>query len=497
MTILGNIINNFDNQIVRLSQNREDLEPFIIEGKNGTSQKRLFTRDRVLSLRTLIYFLITPRSASLSVELEEFFNSHDCSVPTKSAISQRRRNISHNVFIYLNNSLLDDYYSHSNITKRWKGLYILAVDGTTITMPRGARFEKLFGYATVNHTERKIPTARVVYIVDALNHTIVAAVIGRFDEDEASLAWEAIKLLPDYLIGNSILLMDRLYPSHVLFSALTDKGIQYVMRARRNFNPKIDEFFDSKNTEEDFLIRPSQGLNNTKIRNRMTSWGLDKSILKPTSLHLTKSKLPNGGTEVIINNVWSVHISAAQAYNLYGRRWGVEVVIGQEKNEEQVEIFSGFSKECILQDFFAKIITHNIAQISANETNRLARAKKVGKNMKARNTKKKDTKQAQTKPNVTKDNRMRPPTKGRPYSTKKIIDEQINMNIGLYLVKKFLLNFYLSKSKRVRNRYIRELGLEMAKHRFVVVPGRHFPRVFISYKTKGKYYTVTNYGRAI
>lgn len=492
MTTLGTIINKFDNEIVRLGQDRELLEPFLIEGKTGASKKTLFTRNRVFDLSTLIYFLITPRAASMPVELEEFFKNHCLLAPTKSAISQRRRNISHDVLIYLNNNLLSDYYSHQARIGRWKGLLILAVDGTTITMPRGARFESLFGYASTSRTDRKVPTARVVYIVDAISHIIVAAVIGRYDDDETSLAMEAIKTLPDYLANNSIMLMDRLYLSYVFCSALNDMGIQYVMRARRNFNPDIDKFFGSKNTEEDMLIRPTLTSINTKISKRLKTWNLDASVLRPLTLHLTKSKLPGGDTEVIISNVWSVHISAAQAYRLYGQRWGVEVVIGQEKNEEQVEIFSGYSKECILQDFFAKIITHNITQIATNEAVRWNKTRRGSKSTETGKTKGK----GRAKPDAAKDNNAHPHAKSHTTASV-IVKEQANMNIGLYLVKKFISAFHMSRSKRGRFKAIRDLVLEMSRFRFRVIPGRHFARIPISYKSSGKYYTATNYRRVV
>lgn len=494
MTTLCTIMNNLNDQIVRISQNHDLLRPFLIERENGSTKKTLFTRKRVFDLNTLLYFLITPRAASIPVELEEFFTNHYSPAPTKSAFSQRRRNISHDILIFLNNNLINEYYSYWSVIPKWKGLLVLAVDGTTITMPRGKRFEDLFGYASIPQTERKVPTARVVYIVDALSHIIVAAVIGRFEDDEATLAWKAIKLLPDYLINNSILLMDRLYPSHVLFSALSNLGIQYVMRARKKFNPVIDEFFDSKNTEKDILIHPSQTSVNNKINNRMTAWNLDTSILRPTLIHLTKSKLPNGDAEVIINNVWSTHISASQAYSLYGRRWGVEVVIGQEKNEEQVEIFSGYSKECILQDFYAKIITHNLTQIAANEANRWIKTSKAGKRMNANNTRKIDAEQREIKPNTTK---KQSHTEGHSEATEEMVREQVNMNIGLYLVKKFILNLHLSNSKRERAKAIQRLVLEMSRFRFEVVPGRHSARVQIRYKSSGKYYTASNYRRAV
>lgn len=146
--------------------------------------------------------MIMSRCESLAAELADFCWMRGCLEVSKSAFSQRRRNLSEKVLSDLNSFLTSRYYD-TDLPGKWKGRYLVAIDGTSVTMPRGRRFEKLFGCAKNSRYDILRPTARAVFIVDALNHIVLSGALVDYATDEATVAWSLISTLPRDFIGSS------------------------------------------------------------------------------------------------------------------------------------------------------------------------------------------------------------------------------------------------------------------------------------------------------
>lgn len=466
MDKLKQLYNNFYQELVSYNDHSK-LSRFLINLPDNVSADRLFVRKRKMDFVDLLSFLIMPRAESMAVELMEFYSGLGRDYPTKSAVSQRRKYVSHEVLVKLNEYLINSYYQ-SGLASKWKGKHIFAVDGTNISLPNSKKYQDLFGKTNTNSKFDK-SQARVVYIIDVLNHTIVAAIVGKFFEDESTLAWEAIKNLPYDLRENSIFLFDRLYPSAWLFTLLANHSIQYVMRCRRGFNVEVNRFFDSKEKSQDIKIEPSNLVWEKKTGLRYQKMGIDEKASRPLYLHMTKSALPTGEIEVIASSVYGLRISPLQAYNLYGRRWDSEVVIGQQKNEEQIEIFSGNSPICFLQDIFAKILSFNLCKIAVHQANKLVNKSTI------RHRKLPSSKNNHTKP----------------------IARQVNMNIAIDLFRSSWQILVTASSPEEIARWITEFIKTLRMYTEAVIPGRHNPRVLKSHKLNGKYITFLNYRRVI
>jgi hypothetical protein len=92
-----------------------------------------FTRNRKLTFERLVYFIINLPKRSLSIELNDFFDTlGEASCVTKSALSQQRTKLLPLFLKVLNASLVQGFYNHyGNKVKRWRGFRLLAVDGST------------------------------------------------------------------------------------------------------------------------------------------------------------------------------------------------------------------------------------------------------------------------------------------------------------------------------------------------------------------------------
>lgn len=463
MTTLEYIYNDFQEEIVSFEKNHDKLVKYIVNVPENSSEDRVFVRNRIFSITNLLAFMIMPRCKSLAAELMDFSCMRGCREVSKSAFSQRRRNLSEKILPDLNDFLCSRYYG-TDLPRKWKGRYLVAVDGTGVTMPRGRRFEKLFGCAASTHGGLPRPTAKAIFVVDALNHIVLSCMLVDYSTDEATAAWELISSLPRDFLDQCIFLFDRLYPSSWFITMLQNSGIQFVMRCRTHFNSEIDAFFKSAQKEKDVKFDVSSAAWRNKTERRYERMNIKEGDRRPLYLHLTKSRLGTGETEVIASSVFGIRLSARQAYVVYGHRWGVETVIGQEKNQEQIEIFSGISMQCILQDFYAKILSHNLCQLAAGAADKKANAR--------------CRKQCKDK-GVTPDG-----TAHRVH---------VNMNLALYEFRYYCIKLLCETSVREIRRFIDSIS----KNFTPVIPGRHLPRLHIAYKVFGKYVTYTNYGRSI
>ncbi|WP_321316461.1 hypothetical protein [Labilibaculum sp.] len=55
--------------------------------------------------------------------------------------------------------------------------------------------------------------------------------------------------------------------------------------------------------------------------------------------------------------------------DLYLKRWGVEIYYDELKNKIKVELFSGYSDQCIQQDFYAALFISNTQTLMVAELN--------------------------------------------------------------------------------------------------------------------------------
>lgn len=467
MTKLEYIYNASISKIANLTQDRNKLEKYIIPPE-GHDTSKLFVRDTTLSLSRLLSFMIMPRAESCQSELETFFNGIGVSTPTKNAFSIKRKFVSPEIFRFLNREVADDFYQRPNL-KKWKGKYIIAVDGTTITMPVGSRFESLFGSAVFSqNTSSRLPTARAIVLMDVLNNQILDIRLDQYGSHEPDIAIAAIMALPQYILDNAIFIFDRLYLSYWLLTVLQNNNIQYVIRCRHNFSPVIDAFFGNKKKSEDVQIKPSSTAWSRKTAKRFENMDIKPEQCRPIFIHLTKSKLPNGDNEVICSWVAGVKLSAAQAYQLYGRRWRVETAIGMEKNEWQIEIFSGYSKIAILQDIYCKVLSYNLCSMATMVAN-----KKLQQHMSRTKSAKADNSETKHSNNLYR----------------------VNVDMALFCFKRLVIQSVKGKLKlhTIILRYINEVCHFYEPYR----PGDSYPRSFIRHKTSGKYATYTNYARVL
>ncbi|MCY1660214.1 hypothetical protein [Chryseobacterium sp. SL1] len=93
----------------------------------------------------------------------------------------------------------------------------------------------------------------------------------------------------------------------------------------------------------------------------------DKDIF--IKVRLIGIKLPNGEIEVLATSLTDEKYKNEIFKSLYFERWKIETYYDELKNKLKVEYFSGYSKQSILQHFYAALLVSNIQSLIVEKIN--------------------------------------------------------------------------------------------------------------------------------
>lgn len=312
-----------------------------------------FIRQRCLPFVTVVLFLLNLVKRSLQDELDQFFNLNRgeavaTQVVTKSAFSQARKKLKAEAFIELNTVQTDYFYTHFPY-QTWYGFRLLALDGSTVSLPVTVEIINYFGL------DHSIPLARVSQLFDVLNEVTLEALIGPTATGEREFAaYHLEKVGPGDLV-----LLDRGYPAFWLFVLLRQQEADFCARMPMGVWGEVDRFIASGLNEQIVELFPCQtALAECQARHLPTA---------PLTVRLVRIELEDGTVEVLVTSLLDqTQFPLSVFKELYHHRWPVEENYKVMKYRIEVENWSGKSKLAIYQDFHAKVFTMNLTAILAH-----------------------------------------------------------------------------------------------------------------------------------
>ena len=238
-------------------------------------------------------------------------------------------------------------------TKKWKGFRILAIDGSTLQLPNhdslASKFSKhSFG---ANKTVAKW-MSRVSFLYDVLNEVIIDAQMESFDTSEATLCDAHL----GFLRKGDLVIFDRYYASHYLFSVLAHKKVHFLFRMRDHSWTCVKEFMASQMTEK---IVELQVYKYSKVAKK-----IPQNVNKIVKVRLVKHVNRSGEVKVFATSLLDEdQYSRTSIINLYKQRWGVEEAYKTLKARLDVIHFSGITLQAVQQDFYANILLISLTSI--------------------------------------------------------------------------------------------------------------------------------------
>lgn len=306
----------------------------------------------------MVVFLLNLVNGALQAELDRFFDtlngvSVGTRIVTKAAFSLARRKFHFGAFREINRVVVDAFYT-KQVGRRWNGLRLLAIDGSTMLLPRSQETMEWFG---VTNQGVELPRAmgRVSALYDVLNRIVLDAQLAPYRFGERELAAMHLPMAGE----NDLLLFDRGYPAFWLVSLLRTVGVQFCMRTDGAFGPAIAAFAKSGEVERIIELRVGSQATRTACRRKGVS-------LEPVRVRLVRVELSTGATEILMTSLLDCQTYPQCVFaDLYHQRWGIEEGYKFLKRRVEIENFSGKSVHAVMQEFHAKIVTGNLTAINA------------------------------------------------------------------------------------------------------------------------------------
>lgn len=333
------------------------------KSKNNQDYKiteKSFIRNRKMNFEDFIWYLTLQKGRTTSMELDEYLKSKNETYKisiSKQAFSKQRLNLKPEIFIDLYKDYLKDFYKKSpKEVKKYKGYYVLAIDGSMFEIPNTKELRDI--YKTQKNSSGHRESARVSGIYDVENEFMVDAIIKDCEKGEKNLAKINIEKAGQIIdLKKCIIIFDRGYPGLDLIWFLEKMGVKYIFRLQ---STNMYEKEKRSMTANDEWVKLSCRDRLRKIDDEQMKQELKEK--EYIDVRLTKVVLDTGEIEYLLSNVPETLIPENEMKEVYFKRWKIEIGYDILKNKLHIENFTGKTKITIEQDFYAQIYTFNVLQ---------------------------------------------------------------------------------------------------------------------------------------
>jgi len=320
------------------------------------TKENSFTRDRGMPFPDALSFMLDMRKTTLQTRLNQFYLNVKGGDPiSQQAFSKLRMNFDHSPFETMARGLVSKEYSGQYDLPLWNGYHIFGIDGSYLQLPRVDAMRAEFG-TRGGSGGAACPCAGISVLYDVLHGWALDPIITKAGMDERAECKKHVGFLCaelPHIAVNSIMLLDRGYPSLDLFERLQGANLKFLARCNSSFVPEV---------------------NNAPM-------GDSAALLKNgISVRVFKFVLPSGEIETLVTNLFNLPESLLP--ELYAMRWGVETAYFIFKRELCVEKFSGKTPNSIRQDFWASMVLLNSVAVFQREADEAVRERQKGKQLK-------------------------------------------------------------------------------------------------------------------
>jgi hypothetical protein len=271
-------------------------------------------------------------------------------LPSKASLTKVRKRIS---WLFFKDLLFDLLFTLDQRCT-YKGLYIYAIDGLQLHLPRTDNIIKA-GYSgrpTSKYTESHTPRLYVVHTYD-VQSKITRNLTESSESDELKPAAQMVLDLEK----NSVTIYDRLYISTRIILAHKKAGNYFLFRARRSSFKEIQDYYKVR-------------LKNDVTR-EFTIDGVRMLMIKVKNPK-TKKK------EIFVTNLPESFCNPKEIEKLYRLRWEVEESFKDLTSKLKVEQWHSKSINGIRQELYAAFWLLNFTRIQILQTTRKRKLEVTG-----------------------------------------------------------------------------------------------------------------------
>ena len=265
------------------------------------------------------------------------------------------------------------FYDHYDFRK-WKGFRILSVDGSTLQLPDHPSLKERFSqHAFGAKRSVKKWMARISFLYDVLNNVVIDAQMESFDTSETTLCEQHL----GYMRKGDLVIFDRYYASHYLFSVLLHKQVHFIFRMRDHSWKCVKSFVSSGLKEQIVDLEV----------NKYSPVGkkIPDNVNRSVRVRLVKQVSRSGEVRIYATSLLDEdRYGRKSIINLYKERWGVEEAYKTLKARLDVIHFSGKTLHAVQQDFYARVFLISFTSILKADIKPTLKTKKRTENKEKR-----------------------------------------------------------------------------------------------------------------
>ena len=236
---------------------------------------------------------------------------------------------------------------------RWKGLRLLALDGSTVSMPREPALFEHYGAHRARTTAVRYPLARFCSLLAVGTSTIVDYRFGPFTTSEDAMAQELLGALGP----KDLVLADRYFAGSPMLARLVARGRHFLMR--KNARLIVERLPVVKRLGKDDLL---VDLPVDKAARRK-----DPTLPKSVRVRLFRAtwKAPTGETITewfVTSLVDAKRFKRKKLAKLYHERWRIETSYLEFKQTFHADVLRAKTVDNIEKEFAAHVLAYQLVR---------------------------------------------------------------------------------------------------------------------------------------
>lgn len=271
----------------------------------------------------------------------------------KSAISAARTRLGAEVMQTLARQTLTPLASPQSASAFYRGLRIVAIDGTTLEVADCASNRKAFGVPGTGQGQTGDPQIRCVGLLENGTHALLGVELGGYNDSEVSLAHKVVpNLEPDMLC-----LADRGFSGYALWQAASQAGAQLLWRITKHRKlPVLERFGDGSYLSQ---ISPAPA----------TLKKMPDQTAPAITVRVIDYRLP-GVTDaepvyrLITTLLDAERYPADELATLYHERWRIETSFAEIKTTLKGAdiVLRSKTPELVRQEFWGLLLAHHVVR---------------------------------------------------------------------------------------------------------------------------------------
>ena len=315
-------------------------------------------RKRMLPARVVVFLVIAmtlfakksiPEVLNILVEGLRIQGAYllGASLPVKSALAQARQRLGVKPIVELFRTLARPIAKLNQAWAFYKGLRLMAIDGTKLDLPDTPENERFFGRPGAGRGKAAWPVASVIALIEIGTRMTVDAFVGPYKTSEQAAAMRLMRSLG----AGMLLLWDRGFVGYKLWAAAVKRGAHLLGRLTSNmvFEP-IQTLADGS-----FLAK----LYPSPYARRKNEGGI---LVRIIEYSITPPERPGFGEihRLITSLLDAESYPAKELIVLYHERWEIELEYDEIKTHMigKTPTLRSKTPKGILQEIYGLLIAH-------------------------------------------------------------------------------------------------------------------------------------------